>query len=72
MTEERLHIHVKTNRPKTEILSQENGKIELAVHAPPIDNKANIEIIKFFTKKTKRNVRIITGLKSKEKIIGIS
>ena len=37
----------------------------------PEDNKANIEVIKFLSKSLKKKVKIVSGLKSKEKMIEI-
>ena len=67
-----LKIRAKTRQPKTKITGEKDGIIHLTVHAPPEGNKANIEIIKFFTKRTKRNVRIISGKTSKDKVLELS
>ena len=42
---------VKTNMPKTEIVSSEGDIYKMNVHAQPEQGKANIEIIKYFKKK---------------------
>ncbi len=66
----KLKIKVKTNQPKTEVI--EKGEVwKVNVKAQPQDNKANEEIIKFFTRMFKGKVRIIGGLKSKKKILEI-
>ena len=64
-------VIVKTNSPKNEILGydKERKAYKLNIKAKPEHNKANIEIIKFFSKLLKKKVKIIKGLKSKEKII---
>ena len=64
-----IKIIVRTNKEKTRITKEEDNVIYLDVHAQPKDNKANIEILKFLKKHFKTNLRIIKGLKSKEKII---
>ena len=64
-----IKIIVKTNKPETRITKEEDNVIYLDVHSPPYDNKANIEILKFLKKHFKTNLRIVKGLKSKEKII---
>lgn len=51
--------------------SQRNAYI-VHVKAKPEDNNANIEIIKFLSRYMKKRVRIVTGLKSKEKIIEVT
>jgi uncharacterized protein (TIGR00251 family) len=68
-----LKIIVKPNSPKNEIISWDNEKqaLRIAIKAKPENNQANIEIIKFFKKLLKKNISIIHGLKSREKIIKI-
>ncbi len=69
----RIKIIAKTNAEKNEILDfdKEKNAYKVLVKAPPVENKANKEIIKMFHKKYKQPVRIILGLKSKEKILEI-
>lgn len=43
----------------------------VAVAAPPEDNKANLALIKFLSKKLKKQVRIVSGFGSKTKILEI-
>ena len=64
-------IIVKTNKPETRITKEVDNVIYLDVHSPPRDNKANIEILKFLKKHFKTNLKIVKGLKSKEKTIDI-
>lgn len=64
-----ITIVVKTNCPKTKIVSVENEIYKVEVHAQAENNKANIEIIKFFSKLTKKKVKIITGFTSKKKVL---
>lgn len=66
-------VIVKPNSKKTEILGVDKQKkaVKIAVNAPADKNKANLELIKFLSKKLKKKVRIKTGLNSKEKIITI-
>lgn len=68
-----IRITVKTNAEKNEILDfdKEKNAYKVLVKAPPIENKANKEIIKLFHKKYKKPVRIISGLKGKEKLLEI-
>lgn len=65
---ELIKIKVKTNSPKSEIIKQDDY-YKVYVKSPPEKNKANEEIIKLFYKKLKRRVRIVKGLKSKEKLL---
>ncbi len=57
---------------KLEGFDKERNAYRISIKAKPEDNKANIEIIKFLSKLLKKRVKIISGLKSKEKIIEIT
>ncbi len=69
----KIKIIVKTNAAKNEILEfdEEKKAYKVLVKAPPVENKANKEIIQLFHKKYKQPVRIISGFKNKEKILEI-
>jgi uncharacterized protein len=45
--------------------------LEVKIKAPPTKGKANLEIIKEFSRLTGRNVEIISGNKSKQKTLHI-
>ena len=60
-------IKVKTNSPQPRI-AEEKGNIVVYVKSKPENNKANIEVIKLFSKIYK-NVRIIKGFKNKNKLL---
>lgn len=66
-----LRIIVKPNHNTNTILGIEEGIVKVGVKAPPDKNKANKEVIKFFSKVLKRKVRIKSGLSSKEKVLVI-
>ena len=59
---------------KTEILGwdEEKQALRIAIHAPPEDNKANKELLKFLKKTLKRKVELIKGKTSREKVARIS
>ena len=69
----KLKIVVKTNSPKTEItgFDKQRSAVKLNIHALPEKGKANLEIKKFFKKQFKLNIEIISGFKSKEKVLKI-
>jgi uncharacterized protein (TIGR00251 family) len=68
-----LKIIVKPNSNKNELMGYDDNKkgIKVNIKAPADKNKANIEVIKFFSKLLKKKVKIKTGLTSKEKILKI-
>lgn len=69
---ERLSVVVKPNSKKTEILSWDGKVMKVAVAKPPENNKANIELVKFLSKKLGKSVRILNGFTSKKKLLLVS
>lgn len=69
-----LAIIVKPNAGKTEILGYDESRnaLKVAVAAPADKNKANVEVIKFFSKLLKKKVLIKSGLTSREKVLFVS
>ncbi len=67
----RLQVKVRPNARKTAILEQTAGTLVVSIAAPSEDNKANLELIKFLSKKLKKQVRIVSGFGSKTKILEI-
>ena len=69
----RLKIIVKPKSPKSEIknFDKEKQALRVNIKAEPEKGKANKEIIKFFTKLLKKQVKIISGLTSKTKTLEI-
>jgi len=70
---ETIEIIVKPNSSKTEIkaFDCDNQVYHVDVKAHPEKGAANKEIIKYFTKLLKKNVRIISGMKIRRKILRI-
>ena len=71
LKKEKFKIIVKPNSRKTEITGVEKDAVRLNVAAPADKNKANIEVIRFFSKLLKKKVGIASGLTSREKIIEV-
>ncbi|MBI4244593.1 MAG: DUF167 domain-containing protein [Planctomycetes bacterium] len=68
-----IKVKVITNAKKNEI-KLENGVYRVRLKSPPVDNKANYELtglIADFFQVRKSQVRIIKGLKLKEKTLSI-
>ena len=61
-------IHVKTNQQKAEITEKEGFYI-VSIKERPEKGKANLAVVKLFKKELKKNVRIVSGFKSREKYI---
>jgi len=66
-----ISVQVKTNSPKTQILSFDKNIYKIAIKATPDKGRANAELVKFIRKLTKKQVTIVSGLKSKKKILQI-
>lgn len=67
-----LKVKVKTGAAKNGVLGWDKDVLRIAVKAQPEKGKANIEIIKFFKKKFDKNVKIVKGLKSKDKVLKVN
>lgn len=68
-----LKIIVKPNSVSNEIIGFDSEKqaLKVSISAPADKNKANLEVIKFFSRLLKKRVRIKTGLTSREKVVCI-
>lgn len=70
-----MRVTVKPNKKQTKIISY-NKDIDtyvIEVKGTPRNNEVNIELIKFLSKHFKTNdLKIIKGLKNKEKIVKIN
>ncbi len=66
-----VRIIVKPNAKKNEILGFDKDRkaYRVCIKAPAENNKANIELIKFFSKLSKKDVRFVSGQTSKTKVI---
>jgi uncharacterized protein (TIGR00251 family) len=71
MSGESVNLVVKPNSPKTLLkeFDESRSAFLMDVHAIPENNKANIEIIKYFKKNYKIDIVIISGFTSKKKRI---
>ena len=67
----RLQVRVKPGAKKSEILSQEGDTMTIAIAARPEKGKANAELIKFLSKKLKKQVRIVSGFGSHTKTLEV-
>lgn len=69
-----IRILVKANAKKTEVLGWDDARqaFRVAVAAPAQDNKANLEIVKLFSKLAGCRVKIVSGLTAKVKVLALS
>jgi len=66
-----IKVKIKPNAAKSEVKQISKNSIRINIAAPPEKNKANQELIKFFKKHFKLNVRIKSGATSREKTLEI-
>ena len=68
-----INVRVIAHAKKNEVLQQEGG-LKVRVQVPAVDGKANkalIEVLAKFFKVKKRNIMIIRGERSRDKVVGI-
>jgi uncharacterized protein (TIGR00251 family) len=69
-----ITVHLKPRASKTEIISKEGSLWTIRVTAPPVDNEANVMLIKLIAKECGvpiSSVRLKQGKSSKIKLIEI-
>lgn len=65
-------VKVKPNSPQQSIEREADGSFKVCLKSPPVDGKANQELIKLLAKKfnvKKSEITIKSGLSSKNKLI---
>lgn len=70
----RLDVHVIPNAKK-EKLVEESGGLKIHLRAPAVDGKANEALIEFLAEHfntKKRHIKIVSGEKSRRKVIEIA
>ncbi len=65
-----MSLHVTPHSSRNELI-EEDGRLKLYLHAPPEKDKANKELLKFFKKKLGVRVEIVSGMKSREKVVRV-
>jgi uncharacterized protein len=72
---ETLRVKVKPNSKKQDIQTAEDGSLIVHLKSPPVDGKANTELIKLLAERfdvPKSSIRIKSGLSSKQKLVEIA
>ena len=71
----RLALHIQPNASRTEIIGLYQDRLKIRIQAPPIDGKANTEIIKFLANifgVPKSSVSLVAGTSGRGKLAEIS
>jgi uncharacterized protein (TIGR00251 family) len=69
-----LELHVQPGAARTQFAGEHGGRVKLRLAAPPVDGKANAELVAFLAAYygvPKRNVRIVAGANSRRKRVFI-
>lgn len=66
----KLNLKVVPCSGRREIVEDKSG-IKVFLKSSPKKNKANFELIKFLKKYFKKNIRIISGLSSRRKVVKV-
>jgi len=67
----KLKIKVKPNSGRQEIVKISEDEYKVFLKSVPEDNQANQELVKLLHKYFKRQVHIVRGIKSREKIVEV-
>ncbi|MEK6904365.1 MAG: DUF167 domain-containing protein [Nanoarchaeota archaeon] len=67
----KIQVNVKTGRKNSEIKKIDGNIFHVDLKSKPVDNKANIELIRLLSNYFNRSVVFVSGLKSKKKIIEV-
>lgn len=70
----RLHLWIQPNASKSEVIGPYENSLKIKIKAPPVEGKANQEVIEFLSKKlaiSKKNINIIRGDSSRKKCVEI-
>jgi uncharacterized protein len=70
----KLTVKIIPNAKKSEIIGWEDGKLKIKIKCPPVDGKANKELISFLSKEwgiSKSQIILLKGEKNKLKVLEI-
>jgi len=65
----KIEVTIKPNSPKQELIKVSEREYKIHLRKQPIENKANLELIKLLKKHFKKEVKILSGKTSKKKLI---
>ena len=66
-----INVTIAPNSKKQELIVIDSSNFKLKVKSPAENNRANLEVTKFFKKYFKKEVEIIKGKASRKKVIKI-
>jgi len=69
-----LALHVQPGARRTAIAGEHGQRLKIALHAPPVDGKANEELLRFLSSELglrRSQLRLLAGTTSREKSVAI-
>jgi len=69
-----LNLHVQPGAKRTEVAGRHGDALKIRLAAPPVDGKANVELLRFLSDAFDvplRNVTLVRGESSRQKIVRI-
>ncbi len=72
---QKLHLHVQPKGSKSRIVGLHDGRLKIAVSSPPVDGKANKEVVRFLAVVFgvhKKDIILKAGLHSRKKTLLVS
>lgn len=70
----RIDVYVQPGAKKTELAGEHGEAIKIRIHAPPVEGKANEELIRYFAKSmgvSSQRITLVRGEKSRSKTLEI-
>lgn len=71
----KIQVKIKPNARHEKIITHDDGRLELHIKAPPIEGRANAEVIRLLAKHfkvTQADIQIVAGEHSKNKVIRLN
>ena len=66
-----FRVLIKPGAPRNQVLGYSEGCFKVAVAAPPRENRANLELVRFLGKLLGERVRIKSGHSGRKKVLEI-
>lgn len=70
----KIDVYVQPGAKQTEIAGQHDGRVKIRLKTPPVDGKANAELVRFIAvllALRKQDISIVSGLKSRLKTLSV-
>lgn len=67
-----VNVYIVSRSLRSEVVGIHNNSLKIKLNAMPVNNEANKELIRFLADKlklAKSNIKIVSGLKQKKKVV---